>query len=197
MDDKLFLLLENLARIGEENDARETARPKQLLNITHDTGRFLWILVRAIGAQRILEIGTSNAFSTIWLADAASSIGGRVTTLESNPEKVALARANLADAGLDGVVDIIEGRAVETLASLSGLFDLAFLDADRRNYITYLDLLVPKLRVGGMLITDNATSHSQELQDFLRRVKSHPNLFSVTVPIGKGEEIALKIRDSG
>lgn len=192
MDDTLLGLLEKLAEFGEDNDARETARPKRMANITRDTGRLLWILVRAMGATRILEVGTSNAFSTIWLADAARSTGGRVTTLELNPEKIALARANLVTAGLEGVVDIIEGRAADTLVALPGPFDVVFLDADRPSYFAYLELVVPKLRSGGILITDNVISHAQELQDYLHRVKSDPQLFAVTVPIGNGEEIALK-----
>jgi len=194
VDDALLGLLEKLAKLGEDNDARETARPRRMLNITRDTGRLLWILVQATGATRILEVGTSNAFSTIWLADAVRSTGGRITTLELNPEKIALARANLAAAGLEGVVDIVEGPAADTLAALSGPFDLVFLDADRPSYLTYLELVVSRLRPGGMLIADNVTSHAQELQDYLRRVKSHPQLFAVTVPIGNGEEIALKVR---
>src|SRR5438046_9821723 len=95
MDDVLLELLEKSAKFGADNDTRETERPKRMLNITRDTGRLLWIIVRATDATRILEVGTSNAFSTIWLADAARSTGGRVTTLELNPEKIALARANL------------------------------------------------------------------------------------------------------
>lgn len=193
MDEALRDLLERLARLGEDNDARETARPRRLLNITRDTGRLLWILVRASGATRILEVGTSNAFSTIWLADAARTTGGRVTTLEIDPAKIALARANLAAAGLENVVDVVEGPAATTLATLPGPFDLVFLDADRPSYLTYLELVVPRLRTGGVLIADNVTSHAPELQDYLRRVKSHPELFSVTVPIGNGEEIALKV----
>jgi predicted O-methyltransferase YrrM len=196
MDDTLLGFLEKLARVGEDNDARETARPKRMLNITRDTGRLLWILARAMGATRILEVGTSNAFSTIWLADAARSTGGRVTTLELNPEKIALARINLASAGLDGVVDIIEGRAADTLAELPGPFDIVFFDADRPSYLAYLEWVVPKLRSGGMLIADNVTSHAEELQDYQRRVKSHPQLFTVTVPIGNGEEVALKVGDA-
>jgi predicted O-methyltransferase YrrM len=194
VDDALLGLLETLAKRGEDNDARETARPRRMLNITRDTGRLLWILVRATGATRILEVGTSNAFSTIWLADAARATGGRVTTLELDPGKIALARANLAAAGLESVVDIVEGRAADTLAAVPGPFDVVFLDADRSSYLTYLELVVPKLRAGGMLIADNVTSHAPELQDYLRRVESHPELFSVTVPIGNGEEIALKVR---
>jgi predicted O-methyltransferase YrrM len=193
MDDTLLELLEKLAQLGEANDARETARPKRMLNITRDTGRLLWILVRAMNATRILEVGTSNAFSTIWLADAARSMGGSVTTLELNPEKIALARKNLETAGLPHVVELVEGRAADTLAALPGPFDLVFLDADRPSYLTYLELVVPKLRTGGMLIADNATSHAAELQDYLKRVKSHPELFAVTVPIGNGEEIAVKL----
>jgi predicted O-methyltransferase YrrM len=193
VDDALLELLERVARFGEDNDARETARPKRMLNITRDTGRLIWVLVRATGATRILEVGTSNAFSTIWLADGARATGGRVTTLEVNPEKVALARANLASAGLDGLVEIITGPAADTLARLPGPFDIAFLDADRPSYLSYLELAVPRLRTGGMLIADNVISHAHELGEFLHRVKSHPQLFAVTVPIGNGEEIALKL----
>jgi len=195
MDGALLALLDRLARFGEDNDARETARPRRMLNITRDTGRLLWVLVVASGARRILEVGTSNAFSTIWLADAARTTGGRVTTLELNPDKIALARANLAEAGLAAFVDIIEGKAADTLARLPGPFDLVFLDADRPSYLTYLELVVPKLGAGGLLVADNVTSHASELQDYLARVKSHPRLFSVTVPIGNGEEIAVKLDD--
>jgi predicted O-methyltransferase YrrM len=193
MDGALLALLERLAAFGEDNDAHETARPRRMLNITGDTGRLLWILVCATRATRILEVGTSNAFSTIWLADAARTTGGRVTTIEVNPDKIALARANLADAGLSDVVEIVEGPAAETLATLTGPFDLVFLDADRPSYLTYLELVVPRLRTGGLLVADNVTSHASELTDYLRRVKSHPELFTVTVPIGNGEEIALKL----
>src|SRR5262249_26977239 len=133
------------------------------------------------------------AFSTIWLADAARAIGGRVTTLEVNPDKVAMARANLASAGLSSAVDVVEGPAAASLARLPGPFDLVFLDADRPSYPPYLGLLVPRLRAGGLLVADNVTSHASELVDFLARVKSHPRLFSVTVPMGNGEEIALKL----
>ena len=192
MDDALLELLERVAKLGEDNDARETARPRRMLNITRDTGRLLWILVGAMRATRILEVGTSNAFSTIWLADAARATGGHVTTLEVNPDKIALARDNLARAGLETLVDIVAGPAADTLTTLAGPFDLVFLDADRPSYLTYLELVVPKLRPGGMVIADNVTSHAHELQEFLRRVKSHPQLFAVTVPIGNGEEIAMK-----
>jgi len=94
------------------------------------------------------------------------------------------------DAALDRLV---EGDALETLPGVEDGFDVVFLDADRPSYLAYLELVVPKLRPGGLLIADNATSHASELQEYLGRVKSHPQLFAVTVPIGNGEEIALKL----
>jgi predicted O-methyltransferase YrrM len=193
MDSALTALLDQLARFGAENDARETERPRRMLNITPDTGRLLWILIRSMRAAKILEVGTSNAFSTIWLADAARETGGRVTTLEVNAGKIRLALENLERAGLSDRVDIVEGRAEESLRRLDGPFDFVFLDADRPSYLTYLELVVPRLRPGGLLVADNVTSHAGELQDYLARVKSHPALFSVTVPIGNGEEISIKI----
>jgi len=193
MDDTLTALLDELARFGDDNDARETARPRRMLNITPDTGRLLWILIRQASARRILEVGTSNAYSTIWLADAARATGGRVTTLEANPAKVTMARENLARAGLLDLVEIVEGRAADTLARLPGPFDFVFLDADRPSYATYLELAVPRLVTGGLLVADNVVSHAAELVDYLARVKSHPALFSVTVPVGKGEEISYKL----
>lgn len=194
MNETTLALLDELARFGAANDARETERPRRMLNITPDTGRLLWILVRQAHATRILEIGTSNAYSTIWLADAAREIGGRVTTLELDPGKVALARENLTRAGLADDVDIREGRAADTLAALDGPFDLVFLDADRASYAIYLALALPKLRVGGLLVADNVVSHAAELEDYLARVKADPALFSVTVPVGNGEEISYKLR---
>ena len=193
MDHALIALLDELARFGTENDARETERPRRMLNITPDTGRLLWIMIRTGGASRILEVGTSNAFSTIWLADAARETGGRVTTLEMNPSKIALARENLTKAGLADRVEIMEGPATTTLRDLPGPFDFVFLDADRPSYLTYLELLVPKIVPGGLLVADNVVSHASELQDYLARVKSHPALFSVTVPVGNGEEISFKL----
>ena len=193
MNETLLSFLAELARSGAENDSHETERSKRMLNVTPDTGRLLWILVQAMGATRVLEVGTSNAFSTTWLADSVRSNNGRVTTLELDPNKIAMARANLTRAKLEAVVDIIEGRAEETLAMLPGPFDLVFLDADRPSYLRYLELVVPKLRQGGLLVADNVTSHASELEEYLRRVKSHPQLFSVTVPIGNGEEISVKL----
>jgi predicted O-methyltransferase YrrM len=194
MDTTLLTLLEELAAFGETNDAVETARPRRMLNVTPDTGRLLWILVRLARPRRILEVGTSNGYSTIWLADAARAVGGRVVTLEVDSDKARMAGENFARAGVADVVEIVEGTAREVLARLAGPFELVFLDADRESYLTYLEAVLPMMPAQAVLVADNAVSHPGELADYLGRVKSHPDLFSVTVPVGKGEEVSLKLR---
>ncbi len=194
MNPALLALLDELAAFGDANDERETARPRLMLNITPDTGRLLWILVRLARPRHILEVGTSNGYSTIWLAEAARAVGARVVTLEMNPDKVRLARDNLARAGVADVVEIVEGPAHESLARLAGPFELVFLDADRASYLAYLEALAPKMPAGALLVADNVVSHAHELADYLARLKAHPDFFSVTLPVGKGEEVAFKLR---
>jgi predicted O-methyltransferase YrrM len=193
MDEKLLALFEQLSNFGTENDGAQADRAKKMLNITPDTGRLLWILVASTGAKRVLEIGTSNAVSTIWLADAVRRTGGSVVTLERSLSKIEMARKNLVGAGVADYVDIKEGEALATMRTLPGPFDLVFLDADRPQYLAYLEEVVPKIKKGGLLVTDNVISHAEELKTFLSRVKSHPECFSVTLPVGKGEELTYKL----
>lgn len=192
MEPALRALLDELAEFGRDTDARETERSRRMLNITPETGLFLAILVRAMRAARLLEIGSSNGYSTIWLAAAAREVGGHVTTIERAPDKIAMARANLERARLADLVTLREGDARAVLAALAGPFDLIFLDADRPSYPVYVDLLLPLLRPGGLLVTDNAVSHAHELTDFFARVRSDRTLDTVTLPVGNGEELTYK-----
>ena len=194
MEPHLERLLEELAAAGREHDAGEPEHGRRMLNITPETGRFLAILVKATRARAILEVGTSNGYSTIWLAFGARATSGRVSTIERQPAKVALARANLARAGVSELVDLREGAASGILAELAGPFDFVFLDADRPSYLEYLDVVFPKLAPGGLIVADNAVSHADEMAAYLAAVRSHPGLESVTVPIGNGEEISNKPR---
>ena len=191
--EKLQVFLQELSAFGRENDGAQTDRAKKMLNIAPDTGRLLWILVASVGARSVLEVGTSNALSTIWLADAVRRTSGSVVTLERSTSKIEMARKNLTAAGVAEYVQIKEGDALASLKELSGPFDLVFLDADRPQYLAYLEQIVPKIRKGGLLVTDNVVSHAEELRDFLGRVKSHPELFSVTLPVGNGEELTYKL----
>jgi len=193
MDQKLTTFLQELSTFGRQNDGAQTERANKMLNIAPDTGRLLWILAVSTAAKRVLEIGTSNALSTIWLADAVRRVGGSVVTLERSPSKIEMARRNLAEAGVAEHVRIVEGDALASLKELAGPFDLVFLDADRPGYLAYLEEIVPRIRKGGLLVTDNVVSHAGELEAFLGRVKSHPELFSVTLPVGNGEELTYRL----
>lgn len=191
-NDPLRGFLDGLAEFGREHDARETEHARRLLNVGPEAGQLLWILVRATRARRILEIGTSNGYSTIWLAWAAGGTGGHVITIDRAAAKVAMARENLQRAGLVDRVTLLEGAALEILAGLDGSFEFVFLDADRPNYLTYVDPLLSLVPPGGLLATDNVLSHAHELQGYLHRLTRDPGLVSVTLPVGNGVLLTYK-----
>jgi predicted O-methyltransferase YrrM len=193
LNPSLATLLDELAAFGDAHDGDDANRGTRMLNITPDTGAFLAVLVKAARACRILEIGTSNGYSTLWLADAATAIGGAVTTVEMAPAKVALARANFARAGLAGCITQHEGDAGALLAGLDdGAFDLAFLDSQRSAYLAWWPHLKRVLRAGGLLVVDNATSHAHEMADFTAAVAADGGFTTSLVPVGKGEFLAVK-----
>jgi predicted O-methyltransferase YrrM len=188
----LTTLLDELATFGDAHDDDPANRATRMLNITPDTGAFLAVLVKAMDARRILEIGTSNGYSTLWLADAAGS-AGTITTVERAPAKIALARANFARAGLAACIDQREGDAGAVLQELAdGAYDLLFLDSLRTAYLAWWPDLKRVLRPGGMLVVDNATSHPQDMADFLAAVKADDGFTTSLVPVGKGEFLAVK-----
>jgi len=130
----------------------EMAKGTWYLNVTTREGRVLRQLTEAIGAKRVVEIGTSSGYSTIWLALGARASGGKVFTHEIDPEKVKLARANFQKAGLADVITIIEGDAHETVQQHKDPIDLVFLDADKKGYLDYLNKLLPLVRPGGLIL---------------------------------------------
>ena len=124
------------------------------IDVTPAQGKLLHLLARSIGAQAILEVGTLGGYSTIWLARALPA-GGRLVTLERDPRHADVARANVARAGLDGVVDVLVGPALDTLPTLTGPFDLVFVDADKQSNAEYLALALERTRPGGVIVVDN------------------------------------------
>lgn len=185
-------LLDELAAFGDTHDSDAANHATRMLNITPDTGDFLAVLVKAMGARRILEIGTSNGYSTIWLADATGNAGS-VTTIERAPSKIAMARANFARAGLTGRIEQREGDAGAILRALDDdAYDLLFLDSLRTAYVTWWPDLKRVLRTGGLLVVDNATSHPQDMADFTAAVREDGGFTTSLVPVGKGEFLAVK-----
>ena len=130
-------------------------------------GKLLGILARAIGARRILEIGTLGGYSTIWLARALVP-GGTLVTLEYSPHHAEVARSNLAEAGLADVVDVRVGRALDTLPALASEqpepFDLVFVDADKAPYAEYLEWAIRLTRPGALIVGDNVVRRGRVTQ---------------------------------
>src|SRR5690349_5162928 len=122
MDEKILSLLHELEQWGQENDEREQDRSHKMLNLEPDTAQLISIFVRSGQRQHLLEIGTSNGYSTIWLAWAAKATGGHITSIERDSQKQAMADANLRRAGLRDLVDLLQGDATEVVAGLSGPF---------------------------------------------------------------------------
>lgn len=193
MTESLQELLLELEQFGLSNDGVITERPRRMLNITRDTGEFLSVLVRAMNARRVLEIGTSNGYSTLWLALAAKAIDGHVTTVELSDFKLGLAARNFAQSGLAAFITQVHGEAGAALrGSPESSFDLVFLDSERTEYLGWWPDIRRVLRKGGLLVVDNATSHSAEMAPFVALVAADTDFATCTVPVGNGEFLATR-----
>lgn len=191
---EIIELLKELEAKDAEERVQGLPSSERMRNITPDVGLFLNILVKSMKATNVLEIGTSNGYSTIWLGLATQENSGQLITLEVDPRKVKMAKENLEKAGLKNTVKLIEGDAKETLSILEKQFDFVFLDAEKEDYLEYFHLIFPKLKVGGIIIADNVISHAGDLKEYIDFVRANPDTQSVLVPIGRGEELTLKIR---
>jgi len=193
MEEKLRDLLQEMEELGKRNDSDVKERPRRMLNITQDTGAFLCALIHAAAARRILEIGTSNGYSTLWLAQAAQATSGTVTTVEISDYKIQMARKNFDRSGYGQLIAIVHEKAQQVLLRTpDAAYDFVFLDAERPEYPQLWSDLKRVLRRGGALVADNATSHPDEMAPFLECVKSDADFVSSLIPIGNGEFLAVK-----
>jgi len=193
MDAAVRAVLQRLE--ARDSHERQTGAPRavRLRQVTPEVGRFLHTLVLACRPRHIIEAGTSGGYSAIWMGTAARTVGASVTTLEIDPAKVSLARANIQEAGLEGVVTVVHSDALAYLRERRESFDFIFLDAEKEDYLAFYELAVPLLPAGGVLVADNLTSHEQELAPFRQRVMEDPRVSAIVVPIGRGELLAVKI----
>jgi len=192
MSEQIQRVLAELEAWGKDHDAEEAEHSKKMLNLETETARLISILVQSGRRTRLLEIGTSNGYSTIWLAAATHPMAGHVTSIERSAEKQAMADANLTRAGLRECVTLIQGDAGDVLESLPGVYDLVFLDADRTQYTALLPLLLSRLTPGALVLADNVHSHPQEIADYLQAIDSRPEFAQVVVGVGKGLSVAYK-----
>ena len=175
---------------GWDRDAR---RDQLLLRVGPETGRLTNILIAGAGSKTILELGTSYGYSTIWLAEAASRIGGKVISLDLAAGKQAYAQSMLARAGLAAWVELITGDALEILGSLEGPFDFVLIDLWKDLYVPCLELIAPRLSPGAVLVADNMLRPEAARADadaYRARVRSNPRMESVLLEVGSGIEVS-------
>jgi predicted O-methyltransferase YrrM len=190
---ELDQLLRVLEMEGQRNDSQEKDRKKKFLNLERSTAELIYVLLQASRRKNVLEIGTSNGYSTIWIAASLKVCDdARFISIEISPEKLVLARKNLAPAGFGHRVELREGNATEVIAGLKGPFDCVFFDADRVSAPSQLRLLLPMLSGDVLLLADNALSHPEEISAYKTMVEQSPGFICTLTPVGKGLHIAWR-----
>ena len=193
MDELVRNSIEALSAAAERHDATQADRLDRWRVLEPDAGRLLWFLTQAVGARTVVEIGTSRGVSTLWLADAARGTGGRVLSLDTDAAAQEHARATVAEAGLAEYVQFRVADGGAALAELAdGAVDLLFLDAERTEYPGWWPHPARVLRVGGVLVADNALSHPAEMAPLGELIERDPRLVTTTIGVGKGELVALR-----
>ena len=182
-----------LNRLYAEDEAQRVAglaSAQRTRNVGRETGCFLFLQARAMWAESVLEIGSSNGVSTIWLALAAAESGGPVVGTEILRDRVAEANANLAEAGLGEVARVMPGDAQRTIRDLGGTFDLVFIDAEKDDYVDHFLAAIDRVRIGGLVLADNVVSH--DLSAYQAMLRARPDVETLTLPLERGLEYTLK-----
>lgn len=193
LDERVLAVLAWLE--AEDAAEREAGLPagRRSRQVESTTGRFLFALAASQAGIEVLEIGGSRGYSTIWLASGARVLGGRVVSLELDPEKCEAWRANIGAAGLEEWAELVEGDAHATLAATEDVFDLVFLDAEKDDYEALFALARPLLETGGLVVADNVVSHVETLGAYSAARQADPSLSSVTLPLDRGLELSVAL----
>jgi len=177
------------AKILADIKARDTGQ----LAVSEEDGRFLRLMIASSGSRRALEIGGASGYSAIWMGMALRDTGGTLVTIEYDPARAKELTANIRRAGLSEVVQVESGDAFERIPKLDGTFDFVFLDAWKRDYKRFFDLVYPRLDKGGLFVAHNVVNKRDEMGDFLDAVQAHPSLWTTIVsPSGEGMSVSLK-----
>lgn len=181
MNLKILKLLEELER--EKN---------QFWNIPKTTAKFLCILIKLSKAKKALEIGTSNGYSGIWLAEVLSNQDGFLYTVESHKERFKMAEENFKKSGLTNIKQLF-GHAPEIFEDLQNDLDFVFLDATKCEMKSYLEALISKVVSGGLILADNVISHHEAMEDYKNFALNNKTLQSVLIPLDNGLMLSYKL----
>ena len=200
----IFLVTPSLARqkpSGALTPAIESilknirAADKGQLAISEEDGRFLRVLVAMRSAKSVLEIGAASGYSGIWLGLGARESGGKVVSIEYDPERAKEAAGNISRAGLTDVVRVVHGDAFKEIPKLQGTFDFVFLDAWKPDYQKFFDIVFPRMTPGAVFAAHNVVNKKTEMEPFLKTIQTHPQLFtSIVSPGSEGMSVSVKLR---
>jgi predicted O-methyltransferase YrrM len=196
LDDRVRAVLARLEAEDADERARGVARAERARQVAPTTGRFLFGFVAPQTDCEVLEIGGSRGYSTIWLGAGVRNLGGRVLSLENDPAKAEAWRRNVEEAGLEEWCELIEGDAFEIIPGIADVFDVVFLDAEKEHYEQLFGEARSKLEPGAVVIADNVLSHEDVLGAYSRARQSDTALESVTVPLDRGLELSVVLRNS-
>ena len=163
------------------------------LAVSEEDGRFLRLLVASTGARRALEIGGASGYSAIWMGMALKETGGTLVSIEYDPGRARELANNIRRAGLSNVVQVVQGDAFQQIPKVAGTFDFVFLDAWKKDYKRFLDLVFPRLDKGGLFVAHNVVNKKSEMGDYLEAIQKNPSLWtSIVSPSGEGMSVSLK-----
>lgn len=160
------------------------AADKGQLAVSEEDGRFLRVLVGAIGARQVLEIGAASGYSAIWMGMGLRETGGRLVTIEYDPVRAKQAATNVQRAGLSDIVQVIAGDAFKEIPKVQGQFDLVFLDAWKPDYKKFFEMVFPRVTPGGLFLAHNVINKKNDMLDFLSLIETHPQALTTTVSPG-------------
>jgi len=150
-------------------------------NVLPEDGRLMRMLAESVAAKHIVELGTANGYSAMWFCLALRSTGGRLTTHEIDPQRIAMAKENFKRAGVEGLVTLVEGDAHETIQRLKGPIDVVLLDAEKEGFTDYLAKLLPLVRKGGLIIAHDSSGQAHMMDDYFKAITENRDLETVLV----------------
>ena len=169
------------------------ARDSGMLAVSDEDGRFLRVLTATTGAKRVLEIGGASGYSAIWIGLGLRATGGRLVTIEYDAGRAKELAANVRRAGLADIVTVVSGDAFAEIPKIDGTFDLVFLDAWKKDYKRFFEMVFPRIDKGGLFVAHNVVNKRSEMGDFLDAIERHPQAWTTIVkPSGEGMSLTYK-----
>jgi predicted O-methyltransferase YrrM len=196
LDERIRAVMDRLETEDERERGQGLPISLRSRQVSPTTGRFLFALVAHHPGCEVLELGGSRGYSTLWLGAGVRHLGGRVVSFEIDPAKCELWRSNVAEAGLEEWVELVEGDAFELLPRLDDVFDVVFIDAEKDDYERLFQLAREKVEPGAVVVADNVLSHKGTLGAYSQARQADPTLASVTVPLDSGLELSVLVEPS-